>query len=176
MALIASCRHPDPQVPWDTEQMARQLTAGLRHVEGQTQDSTQFEVLAWTIAARRETRDRVEIALLWRRTGPAGAPTGWTLEQAFRNPDADTRWQPSVIYRELKSPLIRVRPGEDADGTWHAIQGYAHPPTSREVCEFAEVDFAREPPTPWIRLSGGVRTQTWLRVVGELPGCDLGIR
>ena len=155
--------------------MVRELTSELRRFEGQASDFNHVEVLAWTISARKN-KARVEIGLLWGRTGTATAPTGWALAQAYRHPEGGGLWHRSLFNRYLSSPLIHQRPGEDADGTWHGFQRYAHPPTSREVCEFAEVDLAGQPPVPYRRLSGAVRTQAWLRAVGEQPVCDLGMR
>ena len=60
--------------------MVRDLTSELRRFEALATDFDQFELLAWRVDARE--RDRVvEIALLWGRTGPADAPTGWALVQ-----------------------------------------------------------------------------------------------
>jgi hypothetical protein len=127
--------------------MVRELTSDLRRFEGQASDFNQVEMLAWTIIAR-ESKARVEIGLLWGRTGTATWPTGWALAQAYRHPEGDGLWHRRLFSRHLRSPLIYQRLGEDADGTWHGFQRYAYPPTSREVCEFAEVDLARQPPVP----------------------------
>ena len=166
LLTVASCAPADPAPPWDTDEMVRQLTS----------EFTERVILAWRIDARPGVpslpripfpdgsgfvpakEDRVEIVLLWGRTGSANAPTGWALAQGFRHPGTDTPWQRSLFNRELRAPLTRLRPGEDADGTWHAYQRYDRPPTSREACDFAAVDFLAGDPL-WHRIAGGFRTQ-----------------
>ena len=173
-AFMTACGLSDPAPPWDTNQMVRDLTSELRRFEGLATDFDQVEVLAWRIDARGQEHRVVEIALLWGRTGPPDAPTGWALVQGYRHPEAKDTWRRSLYNRELRSSLIRPRPGEDADGTWHAFRRYDHRPTSREICDFAAVDFFNaETPGGYRRVSGALRKGAWLRVAGE-PTCGFG--
>ena len=149
--------------------MLRELTSELRQFEGLATEFEQSEVLAWQVAAN-DDGDRVEIALLWGRTGPPHAPTGWALVQGFRRPDGDQIWRRSVYYRYLKSRLTHTRPGEDLDGTWHAYQHYDHAPTVREICDFAAVDFFNQP-HGFRRVSRALRQGAWFRVAGGEPRC-----
>jgi hypothetical protein len=174
LVLVASCGSSDPPPPWDTHQMVRELTSELRQFEGLTSDFDQTEVLAWRLDARGN-KDRVEIALLWGRTGPADTTTGWALVQGYRRPDGDNAWHRSLYYRELRSSLTHSRPGEDLDGTWHAYQRYDHAPTVREICDFAAVDFFNaDRHAGYRRVSGELRTAAWFRVAGEQPRCGFG--
>jgi hypothetical protein len=151
--------------------MVAELTSDLRRFEGLASGFSQSELLAWQLEARGN-RDRIEIALLWGRTDTAAASSGWILAQGFRHPDDDAIWHRSLYYRELRSPLAHRRPGEDADGTWHAFQRYDHAPTVREVCEFAAVDFFNaEQHMGYRRVSGELRKRAWLRVTGKGPAC-----
>jgi len=171
---LTACSLSDPSPPWDTNSMVRDLTSELRRFEGLATDFDQFELLAWRVDAREGDRGVVEVALLWGRTGSADAPTGWALVQGYRHPEAGDTWRRSLYNRELRSPLTHPRPGEDADGTWHAYRGYAHPPTVREICDFAAVDFFNtEKPGGYRRVSGELRKGAWLRVAGE-PSCGFG--
>jgi hypothetical protein len=171
-SLVAACRANDRQVPWDTDQMIRELTADLRQFEGLASDFTETEVLGWRIDAL-DSRFRVEIALLWGRTGAAGAPGGWALVQGFRHPDGEGRWQRSLFYRYLKAPLTRPRPGESPDGTWHAFQRYEHAPTAQEICEFANVEFlVADTNVRHRRLTARLPRDAWLKVAGAEPHCD----
>jgi len=152
--------------------MVRELTSELRQFEGLGTDFDRSEVLAWRVDLR-DTRDRVEIALVWGRTGPDHAPTGWALVQGYRHPEADDIWRRSLFNRELSSPLTHLRPGETRDGTWHAYQRYDHAPTVREICDFAAVDFFNEAEhRGYRRVRGGLRKTAWLRATGEEPPCD----
>ncbi len=163
--------------------MVRQLTCDLRRFEGLGSEFTDCVILAWRIDTRPSLpripfpdgsgfkEDRAEIALLWGRIGPGSAPTGWVLAQGYRDPGTDTPWQRSLFNRELSAPLTRLRPGEDADGTWHAYQRYDRPPTSRDACGFAAVDFLSRAPGPWHRIAGGFRTQAWMQRLGGTPAC-----
>jgi hypothetical protein len=154
--------------------MVQELTSELRRFEGLTHDFDAVEVLAWRRDARGN-KERVEIALLWGRMGPAEATRGWVLVQAYRHPDGDNTWHRSLFNRELRSPLTHPRPGEDADGTWHAYQSYDHAPTVREICDFAAVDFFNaDRPGSYGRVSGELREAAWLRVAGEQPRCGFG--
>jgi hypothetical protein len=170
---LTACGPSDPSPPWDTDRMARDLTSDLRRFEGLATDFDRFELLAWRVDAR-EGDGVVQIALLWGRTGPADAPTGWALVQGYRRPEAGETWRRSLYNRELRSPLTHPRPGEDADGTWHAYHRYGHPPTVREICDFAAVDFFKtENRGEYRRVSSEVRKGAWLRVAGE-PSCGFG--
>jgi len=156
--------------------MVAELTSELRRFEGLPTDFDQVEVLAWRVDAR-DSKDRVEIALIWGRTGPADATTGWALVQGYRHPDGNHTWHRSLYNRELKSPLTHPRPGEDLNGTWHAYQGYDHPPIGREICDFAAVDFFNaEGHAGYRRVSGDVRKAAWFRVAGEQPSCGFDSR
>jgi hypothetical protein len=167
---LAACGASDPSPPWDINLMVRELTTELREFEGLASDFDRFELLAWRVDGREEDQ-AVEIALLWGRTGPADAPTGWALAQGYRRPEARDGWRRSLVHRELRSPLTHPRPGEDADGTWHAYRHYDHAPTVREICDFAAVDFFDAgKPAGYRRVSGALRNAAWLRVAGE-PSC-----
>lgn len=188
LLTLTSCAPADPHPPWDTDEMVRQLTSDLRRFEGLSADLRDSVILAWRVDARpgvptmpriplpdgsgfvSTKEDRVEVVLLWGRIGPANAPTGWVLMQGYRHPGIDTPWQRSLFHRYLRAPLTRLRPGEDADGTWHAYQRYNRPPTSQEACAFAEVDFLAGAPS-WHRIAGGFRTQAWMRALGGAPPC-----
>jgi hypothetical protein len=170
---LTACGPSDPSPPWDTNPMVRDLTSELRRFEGLATDFDQFELLAWRVDAREGDRV-VEIALLWGRTGPADASTGWALVQGYRHPEAGDTWRRSLYNRELRSQLTHTRPGEDADGTWHAYRRYDHAPTVPEICDFAAVDFFNdEKPGGNRRVSGELRKGAWLRVAGE-PSCGFG--
>ncbi|RPH53352.1 MAG: hypothetical protein EHM89_20215 [Acidobacteria bacterium] len=188
LLALTSCAPADPAPPWDSDEMARQLTSELRLSEGLRSEFTAYVLLAWRIDTRPglpslpriplpdgsgfvpTKEDRVEIALLWGRTGPESAPTGWALVQGYRHPGTETRWRRTIINRELRTPLTRLRPGEDADGTWHGYQRYDRPPSSRDACDFAAVDFFVGDPS-WQRISGGFCRPGWIRAVGEGPAC-----
>ena len=174
--LVASCGVSDSPPPWGTHQMLAELTSDLRRFEGLTTDFDQVEVLAWRRDARGR-KDRVETALIWGRTGPADAPTGWALVQGFRHPDRDNIWHRSLYNRELKSLLTQPRPGENLQGTWHAYHRYDHAPTVREICDFAAVDFFNaEGHAGYRRVSGDVRKAAWFRVASEQPSCGFDSR
>ena len=116
------------------------------------------------------TPDQLESALVWGQMGPQSAPSGWVLVQGWRRPGEGRPWQRAVINRELSAPLAHPRPGEDAHGTWHGYQEYDRPPTSRDACDFASVDFLTRD-SAWRRLSGGFRMRNWIRAIGESPVC-----
>ena len=188
LLALTSCAPADPQPPWDADEMVRQLTSDLRRFEGLSAELSDCVILAWRVDARPgvptlpriplpdgsgfvSTKEgRVEIVLLWGRIGPASAPTGWVLAQGYRHPGSDTAWQRSLINREVRARLTRLRPGEDPDGTWHAYRRYDRPPTSQEACAFAAVDFLAGDPS-WHRIAGGFRTQAWMRALGGPPPC-----
>ena len=170
--LVVSCAQMDPLPAWNTNQMMRELTAELRQFEGVTTEFVESEVLAWRIQGRGD-RERVEIALVWGRDASAsGGTRGWALAQGWRHPEIDAVWRRSLFNRTLSAALTHLRPGETADGTWHAYQRYDHAPTSREICDFAAVDFFNdEARAGYRRLAGSLRRGAWLRVAGEAPGC-----
>jgi hypothetical protein len=153
--------------------MVRELTAELREFEGLAADFAHSEVLAWRVDARADNGGVVQIVLLWGRTGPAGAPTGWALVQGFRHREEGSSWRRSLFITYLKRPLIHLRPGETADGTWHAYTHFDHPPTGREICDFAAVHFFDSDTDRggYRRVSGQVRNRAWQRVAGERPSC-----
>jgi hypothetical protein len=154
--------------------MVHDLTSDLRRFEHLTTDFDHVEVLAWRLDARGNS-DRVASALLWARTGPANATTGWALVQGYGRPDDTNTWHRTLFNRELRSPLTHPRPGETPDGTWHGYQRYDHAPTSTEICEFAAVDFlGGDPQGSFRRVSGEVRKAAWFRVAGEQPRCGFG--
>jgi hypothetical protein len=171
---LTSCRPSDSQVPWKAEPMISELVAELREFEGLASDFTDHEVLAWRVDTHEN--DRVEIALIWGRTTNELAKTRWALVQGFRRPGGDNRWHRSLFNRYLKAPPTHPRPSEDRDGTWHAFQMYEHAPTTREICDFAAVDFFAPPKLPpYRRISGGVQRRVWRRVAGAEPECGFGM-
>jgi len=188
LLALTSCVPSDPHPPWDTDEMVRQLASDLRRFEGLSAELSDCEILAWRIdtAPRPASMppipvpggsgfvppgvQRVEIVLLWGRTGPESAPTGWALVQGYRHPGSGAPWQRTLINRELAVPLTRLRRGEEADGTWHGYHRYDRPPTSRDGCEFAAVDFLVGDPA-WHRTAGAFRNRAWARAFGEAPAC-----
>lgn len=179
-ATSGSCSSTDPSVPWDVPQMTRELSSELRQFEGLASDVQDVEVLGWRVEERdhkapppvQPRRDRLEVALVWGHVGASAVgPEMWALIQAYRH-DEDG-WRRSLTFRELRSPLPRLRPGETADGTWRGFQRYAKRPTSSETCAFARVHFLEVAPAPWRRVSGGLRRNAWLRATGAEPVCDL---
>ncbi len=183
--LTMSCVR-DPQVPWDTEQMARELTAELRRFQGLSADLEEHHVVAWRVDTLRAPPpssrpspddprpERTQVGLLWGRTRADRTPARWLLVQGFQDADGTSRWQRAVTIRELKAPLVHPRPGEDRTGTWHGVQMYDHPPTSREICDFANVEFfgsLAEAAGNVRRVAGAVRRHAWRRVTGEEPAC-----
>lgn len=168
----------DPEVPWDTKQLERDITPELRRVERLPGDFDRFEVLAWRRIEKASPivplqRARLDIALLWGRTH---APQQWALVQAFTWWGDEDRWRRSVFWRELIVPLAQTRPGEDKDGTWHAYAPYDHPPSSREICEFAQVSFLDlSDEADYHVMSRGVRLHAWLDVAGAEPACHIGV-
>lgn len=169
--------------------MVRQLTSDLRRYEGLPSELSESAVLAWRIDTGPRLsslppipvpggsgfmppqESRVEIAMVWGRTGPESAPTGWALVQGFRHPGSGALWQRTIINRELRAPLTRLRPGEDRDGTWHGYQRYDRPPTSRDACDFAAVEFLVGDPS-WHRIAGGFRNRAWTEALGKAPACS----
>lgn len=174
LCLVVACGRTDPPVPWDMAQMVRELTSDFRRYERLTSDFDQTEVLAWrTCTAGAEFfLGRGDTALLWGRTRTSVGASTWVLAQGYRLRSNDEPWRRCLFNRNLIAPLTHLRPGEDADGTWHGIQRYDHPPTSGEVCEFAEVDFlagSNECRT----VSAAIRRNAWHRVAGADPQCFL---
>jgi hypothetical protein len=172
----------DPQVPWDTAQMARELTAELQRFEGLSADLEEYEVLAWRVDATpppssrprpEDPQRRIQVGLLWGRTRADRSPARWLLVHGFRDADGTTPWQRGIINRELKAPLLHPRPGEDRDGAWQGFQMYDRPPGSREICDFANVAFFDSFGTRlgFRRVAGAVRKRTWTQVAGEGPLC-----
>jgi hypothetical protein len=179
-ATSGSCSSADPSIPWDVPHMTRELTSELRQFEGLASDFQDVEVLGWRVEETegkaappvQPRRHRVEVALVWGHVGASAVgPDTWALVEAYRH-DED-RWRRSLIFRELRAPLPRLRPGETADGTWHGFQRYAKPPTSSETCEFARVHFLKAASAPRRRVSGGLRRNAWLRATGAEPACEL---
>jgi hypothetical protein len=169
VALIA-CTRGEPAVPWDTAQMGHELTRELREFEGLQTDLRQAEVLAWRVY-EREDGAHVQVALIWARLDDRT----WALLQGFRRPDEDSGWHRSVTDAP-PAPSAQLRPGEDQTGTWHAFQRYPQPPSSRQICDFARVDFLRDPPEGYRAVAGAVRHDNWLRVVGQEPRCDVACK
>jgi hypothetical protein len=185
---LASCVPADRSPPWDTAEMIRELTSELRTFEQLPADFSEALVLAWRIDTRPASTstppiplpggsgfmptppDRIEVALLWGRIRPGGAPGSWALVQGWRSPAQGGPWQRTMINRELSAPLKHLRPGEDADGTWHGYQRYDGPPTSTDACSFAAVDFLGED-SSWQRVAGGFLTRNWTRALGAAPAC-----
>jgi hypothetical protein len=167
--------------------MARELTAELRRFEGVTSEARDVEVLAWRAideVNERATapgwppvaiRRRAEAALVWGRFAAKDGASEWLVIEAFRR-DREV-WTRSLIFTYLKAPRRQSRPGETADGTWHAFNRYAKPPTSKEICEFASVSFlaarpeSREDDWRIEKRAGGVRLRSWRRVTGEELAC-----
>jgi len=81
-----------------------------------------------------------------------------------------------MIFSYFRAPPPPSWPGETADGTWLGFNRYANPPTSKEICEFANVSFLAVGPESregyWrIQKAGGVRLLAWQRVTGKEPTC-----
>ena len=168
--------------------MVRELTSELRLFEGLRSEFSEAQVLAWRIDTRPTSTstprvpvpggaglmppqpERMEVALLWARLGPLHGSSSWALVQGWRRPGEGRPWQRTMINRELSAPLKHVRPGEDADGTWHGYQRYDRPPTSSDACSFAALAFLTRDPS-WQPVAGGVRRFAWTRVLGESPVC-----
>lgn len=167
---LVSCGSSDA-VPWDTAQMVRELSSELRRSEGLASDLSAVEVLAWRVL-ERESGGPVEIVLLLGRIGAADSGQEWALVQGYRQPEQDGAWHSSAFSRDVAEPLKHLRPGETADGTWHAFQRFASRPTARDVCDFAAVDYLVTPP-PNRRTSGAFRREAWQRAIGGEPVCDL---
>lgn len=166
--LAAACAHNRPDdPPWDAAEMAHALATELRQFEAVAGNEAQLELLAWRLY-QREDGARVQVALVWARLDARS----WALVQGFRHPDEENAWHRSVTDAP-SSPSAQLRPGEDARGTWHAFQRYPQPPTSRQICEFAVVDFLRDPPEGYRVVGGAIRRPEWLRIVGQQPRCGV---
>jgi hypothetical protein len=169
--------------------MIRELTSELRLFEGLPSEFSEALVLAWRIDTRPATTstpripvpggsgymptqpDLIEVALLWGRVAPERGPGLWALVQGWRRPVDGEPWRRTVINRDLSAPLTHLRPGEDADGTWHGYQRYDRPPTSTEACSFAAVDFLTRD-LWWEQVAGAFQTRNWTRALGEAPVCQ----
>lgn len=168
----------------DLTHLARDVSSDLRF-EGVTAPLLHIEVLGWRIDEGPLTAPvlppsppglpahlperptpQTTIALIWVR---ADSST-WLVVQMFRGTGRD-RWQRSLTYRELVAPPTHLRPGEDANGTWHAVQRFSKPPAARELCDFAAVSFLEPPSAPIRTVSSQWDREAWLRVVGEAPTC-----
>jgi hypothetical protein len=174
----------DPRC-WDTAQMARELTTELRRFAGLSADLEEHHVLAWRVDTEapltpssrplpEDRRRKIQVGLLWGRTRGDPASARWVLVHGFRDADGTTPWQREIINRELKAPLLHPRPGEDRYGNWRGFHMFERPPTSREICDFADVQFfdSRFKAAGYIRrVAGAVRKHTWARVAGEDPVC-----
>ena len=178
LSLMPSCARRDAKVPWHTGDMNREITAELRKFEGFTSDVARMEVLAWRTEERAAppiplARSRFTVALVWAQT--AEAVRRWALIQIFnRWSGDDNSWHRSLFWRELRFPLTHPRPGETQDGTWHAYASYDHTPSSREICDFANVSFLDPNRGEYEVVAGAFRVQTWLSVVADEPACHLG--
>jgi hypothetical protein len=178
LSLMPSCARRDAKVAWDTNDMEREIAAELRKFEGLRSDFGRMEVLAWRTEERTVrpiplARDRFTVALVWAQT--AGAVRRWALIEMFNRWTGDDKsWHRSLFWREVRFPLTHPRPGETRDGTWHAYAHYDHPPSSREICDFAAVSFLDPNRGEYEVVAGAFRIQTWLNVVGDEPACHLG--
>jgi hypothetical protein len=188
LVALASCVPADRNPPWDTAEMIGELTSELRMFEKLPAEFSEALVLAWRIDTRPASTstppiplpdgsgfmtappERIEVAFLWGRIGPESAPSSWALVQGWRRPAQGGPWRRTMINRELSAPLTHLRPGEDADGTWHGYQRYDEPPTSRNACSFAAVDLLTGD-SSWQRVTGGFLTRNWTRAFGEAPAC-----
>jgi hypothetical protein len=185
--LSAACAVTDADMPWDGEDMISEVSTELRRFERIGLDRSNAEVLAWRTIERSETlaaprglpavllRRRSDRALLWARGELRTGAAGWLLVDAFRH-DRE-QWRRSLINRQYSAPPTSLRPGETADGTWHGVAEYGHAPTSREICEFANVSFLATSPEPhdgeWrVKSTGGLRQQAWRRVARDEPACE----
>jgi hypothetical protein len=186
---LTSCASADQAPPWDSAEMIRELTSELRLFEGLPSEFSEALVLAWRIDTRPATTsspripvpggsgfmptqpDRIEVALLWGRVVPQRGPGSWALVQGWRRPVDGEPWRRTVINRDLSAPLTHLRPGEDADGTWHGYQRYDRPPTSTDACSFAAVDFLTRD-LSWEQVAGAFQTRNWTRALGEAPVCQ----
>lgn len=154
--LGAACAVTDRDMPWERDDMIDEASAELRRFERIGLDGSTAEVLAWRTIERTRTlatppglpavilRRRSHGALLWGRGELKTGAAGWLLVDVFRH-DGE-QWRRALINREFSAPPTSLRPGETADGTWHGVAEYAHPPTSREICEFAKVSFLATTP------------------------------
>lgn len=185
--LRAACAVADRDLPWDRDTMIREAAADLRHFERIVVDASTVEVLAWRTIERSEiraappglpavvVRPRSDAALMCARGQLRSGDAGWLLVEAFRHDREE--WKRSLIFSEYKIVPPSLRPGETADGTWHGVAEYAHPPTSIEVCQFATVNFLTTRPElqdgPWrLTIRGGLQQQAWRRIARDASACD----
>jgi hypothetical protein len=192
LLLVMSCRAADPPIPWNKAGIVRDVTADLRTFEHLNVDFAQVEVLAWRQQQSEFSPNRFPFprsapvgapvtkihgdgVLLWARQGMSDE-SGWALIQAYRAPYRDDQsWHRAIINRDLSNPSTTpLWPGETPDRTWPGIQRLDHPPTSREICEFADVDFLRARViTDWQTVAAAMQTATWIRVAGAKPECEI---
>ncbi|HVL70031.1 MAG TPA: hypothetical protein VM364_22420 [Vicinamibacterales bacterium] len=168
---LTSCRTHDDSPPWDGAPLAQALREDLYRHEGPALALVDLEILAWQVLANEATGTRVEVALVW-ALGRREGSRRWIVAQMFRYPESPEGWRRSVWFRELRAPLTHLRPGEHEDGTWDAWILRDRAPTSREICDFAAVDFLAGAPG-WRRVAGAVRHRAWEDFVGEAPACDI---
>ena len=185
--LSAACRVADPNPPWERDGMIRETSAELRRFERIGLDGSTVEVLAWRTIERSQIvasppglpavviRRRSDAALLWARGELRTGAAGWLLAEVFRH--NGERWSRAMIFREYRAPPTSLRPGETADGTWHGVAEYTHPPTSREICAFARVSFLAASPELHdgaysVESAGGLRQRAWRRIARDEPACD----
>jgi hypothetical protein len=178
--VLPACAARDAPVPWDTEQMAREIAHDLRRFERFGAQFRQVEVLAWRIleiqrsqpASLQPVRRRAYDALVWVRVATAAGAPAWLLVHA--DGDEDSPWRRVVINREVVARLTHPRPGEDPDGTYHGFIRYATSPTSEQVCEFARVAFLEPYLGPDSHIvAAELRRPAWRRVTGAEPVCGL---
>jgi hypothetical protein len=187
LLLSAACTAADPSPPWEHNDMVREVSADLLRFEGIGLDVSTVEVLAWRTIERSQVlaspprlpavviRRRSDAALLWARGELRTGAAGWLLAEVFR-PDGE-QWSRALMFREYQKPPPSLRPGETADGTWHGVAEYTHPPTSREICEFASVSFLATGPELRsgaynVKTTGALRRRAWRRIARDEPACD----
>lgn len=179
-AAVSACAGCDARVPWDTNQMAREIALDLQQFENVDAEFREVEVLAWRRVERHQPRPapldplrfRSYGALVWVRAEGRGGVPAWLLVQAGGGQDEP--WRRAIIFRELKAPLTNPRPGEDTTGTWHGFSRYTTPPTSEQVCDFAGVAFLKPYWLSDVRVVvTDLRRHAWQRVTGAAPVCRM---
>jgi hypothetical protein len=179
-----SCALLDEPAPWDTAEIVRDVTKSLRDNELLTSDLERTEILAWRIlTSTADDRDpiplkrvsRMGVVLLWGRARVGTGAPGWLLVEVYRL-RSDDRWERPIVNINLNGPLRHpVRPGELPDGTLTGVQLYDHPPTSREACAFAAVQYldAERRPDSLQMEQSVVRKRAWVSLTGSDPACDM---